>query len=59
VVLLSVLTLAALPLWSASLMPGGVRVNPLQVASTLLLNVLLPLCIGLFIKARYEAQARE
>jgi predicted Na+-dependent transporter len=59
VVLLSILTIAALPIWSALLMPGGVRMNPLEVASTLLLNVPLQLCIGLFIKADYEAQARE
>jgi len=59
VVLLSVLNIAALPLWSALLMPGGVRINPLEVASTLLINVLLPLFIGLLIKARYEEQARE
>jgi BASS family bile acid:Na+ symporter len=59
VVLLSVLNIAAIPLWSALLMPSGVSINPLQVASTLLVNVLLPLGIGLFIKARYEEQARE
>jgi BASS family bile acid:Na+ symporter len=59
VVLLSVLNIAALPFWAALLMPSGVRINPLQVASTLLINVLLPLFIGLLIKARYEAQARE
>ena len=59
VVLLSVLNIVAIPLWAAVLMPGGVSINPLEVASTLLVNVLLPLCIGLFIKARYEEQARE
>jgi predicted Na+-dependent transporter len=59
VVLLSVLNIVAIPLWSALLMPSGVSINPLQVASTLLINVLLPLAIGLFIHARYEEQARE
>lgn len=59
VVLLSLLNIASIPLWSALLMPSGVSINPLEVASTLLMNVLLPLCIGLLIKARYEAQARE
>lgn len=59
VVLLSLLNIAAIPLWSALLMPSGVSINPLEVASTLLMNVLLPLIIGLLIKARYEAQARE
>jgi BASS family bile acid:Na+ symporter len=59
VVLLSVLNIVAIPLWSALLMPSGVSIDPLQVASTLLINVLLPLAIGLFIHARYEEQARE
>lgn len=59
VVLLSVLNIAAIPLWSALLMPGSVSINPLEVASTLLINVLLPLCIGLLIKVRYAEQARE
>lgn len=59
VVLLSLLNIATIPLWSALLMPSGVSINPLEVASTLLMNVLLPLIIGLLIKARYEVQARE
>ncbi|HLG75648.1 MAG TPA: bile acid:sodium symporter [Ktedonobacteraceae bacterium] len=59
VVLLSLLNIVAIPFWSALLMPSGVNINPLQVASTLLINVLLPLAIGLFIHARYEEQARE
>lgn len=59
VVLLSVLNIAAIPLWSALLMPGSVHINPLEVALTLLINVLLPLCIGLLIKVRYAEQARE
>ena len=59
VVLLSVLNIAAIPLWSALLKPSGVSINPLEVASTLLVNVLLPLFIGLLIKARYADQARE
>lgn len=59
VVLLSVLNIAVIPLWSALLMPSGVSINPLQIASTLLINVLLPLFIGMLIKARYEEQARE
>jgi len=59
VVLLSVLNIAAIPLWSAVLMPSHVSIKPLDVASTLLLNVLLPLCIGLAIKARYEHEAAE
>lgn len=59
VVLLSVLNIVTIPFWSALLMPSGVSINPLQVASTLLINVLLPLAIGLFIHARYEELARE
>ena len=59
VVLLSVLNIAAIPLWSALLMPSHVSIKPLDVASTLLVNVLLPLGIGLVIKARYEHEAGE
>src|SRR5215813_2031491 len=59
VVLLSVLNIAAIPLWSAFLMPSHVSIKPLEVVSTLLVNVLLPLGIGLVIKARYEHEAGE
>src|SRR5262249_53333188 len=52
VVLLSVLNIAAIPLWSALLMPSHVSIKPLDVASTLLVNVLPPLRIGLSIKPR-------
>lgn len=59
VILLSVLNIAAIPLWAALLMPSDVRIDPLEVASTLLINVLLPPGIGLLVRARYEVQARE
>lgn len=57
VVLLQVLNVLAIPGWAALLLPGGATINPLQVVGTLLFDVLLPLVIGLFIKARYPAQA--
>jgi len=38
VVLLSVLNIAAIPLWSAFLMPSHVSIKPLEVASTLLVT---------------------
>jgi predicted Na+-dependent transporter len=59
VVLLSVLNIAAIPLWSALLMPSSVSIDPREVASTLLANILLPLGIGLLINARYAEQAKD
>src|SRR5262245_23446907 len=46
VVLLSVFNIGTIPLWATLLMPRGVRIDPLEVASTLLINVLLPLGVG-------------
>jgi BASS family bile acid:Na+ symporter len=59
VVLLSVLNIAAIPLWSALLLPGDVRIDPVEVATTLLVNILLPLGIGLLVKSRYLEQAQD
>lgn len=50
-VLLMVITVAYLPIFLALLLPG-VTVNPVKIAQSL-----LPLAIGLFVKARYEATA--
>lgn len=55
-VLLMVVTIIYLPL-VLPLLLTGVRVNPLQIATTLVLLMLLPLAIGLFMKARYESAA--
>jgi BASS family bile acid:Na+ symporter len=59
VVLLSVLNVAAIPLWSALLLPSNVSIDPREVASTLLVNILLPLGIGLLINDRYAEQAKD
>ena len=59
VVLLQVLNVISIPLWAALLLPGSVAINPLQVVSTLVIDVLIPLGIGLFIKARYAEYAAE
>jgi predicted Na+-dependent transporter len=52
-VLLMVTTVAYLPLVLPLLLPG-VEVNPLEIARSLVLLMLLPLGIGLLLKARYE-----
>ena len=51
-VLLMVVTIIYLPL-----LLTGVTVNPLQIATTLVVLMLIPLAIGLFMKARYESAA--
>src|SRR6478752_2752017 len=55
-VLLMVITVAYLPIVLPLLLPG-VTVNPAKIAQSLALLMLLPLGIGLFVKARYEATA--
>ena len=56
-VLLMVITVAYLiPIVLPLLLPG-VTVNPVKIAQSLVLLMLLPLAIGLFVKARYEATA--
>src|SRR6185437_1810366 len=40
-------------------MPSSVSIDPREVASTLLANILLPLGIGLLINARYAEQAND
>jgi predicted Na+-dependent transporter len=55
-VLLMVTTVAYVPLVLPLLLPG-VEVNPLEIARSLVLLMLLPLGIGLLLKARYEELA--
>jgi predicted Na+-dependent transporter len=53
---LMVTTIIYMPL-VLPLLLSGVSVNPLQIANTLVVLMLLPLAIGLFMKARYEEAA--
>src|SRR5437867_4199670 len=55
-VLLMVVTIIYLPL-VLPLLLTGVTVNPLQIATTLVVLMSIPLAIGLFMKARYESAA--
>ena len=55
-VLLMVVTIIYLPL-VLPLLLSGVSVNPLQIATTLVVLMLIPLAVGLFMKARYESAA--
>jgi len=51
--LMTTITIVFLPLALPLLLPG-VEVDPLEVAQTLISYILIPLAVGLFIKARYE-----
>jgi BASS family bile acid:Na+ symporter len=55
-VLLMVITIIYLPL-VLPLLLGDVEVNPWDIAQSLIIMMLIPLAIGLFIKARYEDAA--
>ncbi len=55
-VLLMVVTVIYLPI-VLPLLLSGVEVNPLDIAKSLIVTMLVPLAIGLFIKARYEETA--
>jgi predicted Na+-dependent transporter len=55
-VLLMVATIVYVPLVLPLLLPG-VTVNPLDIASSLVVLMLIPLAIGLFIKSRYATVA--
>ena len=57
-VLLMVVTIVYLPL-VLPLLLSGVEVNPLDIARSLIIMMLIPLAIGLFIKARYEDAAEK
>ena len=54
--MLMVVTVLFLPL-ALPLMLPGVEVNPWDIAKSLIVTMLIPLGIGLFIKARYEGAA--
>lgn len=55
-VLLMVVTVAYVPVVLPFLLPG-VQVNPLDIASSLVVLMLVPLAVGLAVKARYEGTA--
>lgn len=57
-VLLMVVTIIYLPI-VLPLLLQGVEVNPLDIAQSLVVMMLIPLAIGLFIKARYEESAEK
>lgn len=57
-VLLMVVTIIYLPI-VLPLLLGGVEVNPWDIAQSLIVLMLIPLAIGLFIKARYEEAAAK
>ena len=57
-VLLMVVTIVYLPL-VLPLLLSGVEVNPLDIARSLIIMMLIPLAIGIFIKARYEDAAEK
>jgi predicted Na+-dependent transporter len=56
--LLMVITVVYLPIMLPILLPGA-SVNPWDIAQSLILTMLLPLGIGLFIKARYGDTAKS
>jgi BASS family bile acid:Na+ symporter len=55
-VLLMVVTIIYLPL-VLPLLLQGVEVDPLEIAQSLIILMLIPLAIGLFVKARYKSTA--
>ena len=57
-VLLMVVTIIYLPL-VLPLLLGDVEVNPWDIAQSLIIMMLIPLAVGLFIKARYENAAAK
>lgn len=57
-VLLMVVTIIYLPL-VLPLLLGDVEVNPWDIARSLIIMMLIPLVIGLFIRARYEESAAK
>ena len=58
-VLLMVVTIIYLPLVLPLQLGGGVEVNPLDIAQSVIVMMLIPLAIGLFINARYEETAAK
>lgn len=58
-VLLMVVTIVYLPLVLPLLLGGDVQVNPLDIAQSLIVMMLIPLAIGLLINSRYEEIAAK
>jgi predicted Na+-dependent transporter len=56
-VLLMIITIIYMPIVMPLLLPG-VTVDPLAIASSLVVMMLIPLAVGLFFKARYEETAK-
>lgn len=56
-VVLMVVTIVYLPIVLPVLLPGDVAVDSWAIARSLVLLMLVPLAVGLFIKARYESLA--
>lgn len=57
-VLLMLVTIIYMPLVLPFLL-SGVEINPLEIARSLVIMMLIPLAIGLFVKARYESTAES
>jgi predicted Na+-dependent transporter len=57
-VMLMVVTIIYLPI-VLPLLLGDVQVNPWDIAQSLIIMMLIPLAVGLFIKARYEETAAK
>jgi predicted Na+-dependent transporter len=57
-VLLMVVTIIYMPI-VLPLLLQGVEVNPLEIAQSLVIMMLIPLAIGLFVRARYESTAES
>lgn len=57
-VLLMVVTIIYMPI-VVPLLLQGVEINPWDIASSLIIMMLIPLAIGLFVKARYESIAES
>jgi BASS family bile acid:Na+ symporter len=55
-VLLMIVTVAYVPVVLPFLLPG-VQVDPVEIASSLVVLMLIPLAVGLFVRARYEETA--
>lgn len=55
-IVLQVLNIIAAPLWAKAVVTGA-KVNPWTIVTDLLLLVLLPLLIGLIVRARYAEDA--
>jgi BASS family bile acid:Na+ symporter len=58
VVVLQILNLAAVPLWAGQVVSGA-SISAVTILKDLLLLVLLPLAIGLLVRARYADHAKQ